>query len=251
MDLMAENQRKIYDLYKTCMVRIETIGPDKEIHNGAGFHVGNGIIVTAQHVVDYELNKLVAEYLRQEIKVHKIHRHPDELVDLAVLETNFNIDDHLKNVTYQFTDGTKQSGTERHSTFIPIGDHLDDWIGDELILSEVLLMGYPRIPLSRAPVLTAAVGHVNAIIDRYIGPHPFFIVSCMARGGFSGGPAITEYGVLLGVITSSFVANNQELELGFNGVITIEPLLSLLADHQLRPTGVHPEIWDIFTSPPE
>ena len=97
------------------MVRIETIAPDKEIHNGAGFHVGNGIIVTAQHVVDYELSKVVAEYHHHEIEVRKIHRHPDKLVDLAILETNFNIDDRLKNLTYQFLDGTQQPASNCHA----------------------------------------------------------------------------------------------------------------------------------------
>lgn len=230
------------------MVRIETLGPDDQIHSGAGFHVGNGIIVTAQHVIDYSLSKVITHHLHNELEVRKIHRHPNDLVDLALLETNFNIDDALKNTTYMYTDGVRQPATERHSTSIPIGGHLDDWIGDELVLSEVLLLGYPRIPLSREPVLTAALGHVNAIIDRYLGPHPFFIVSCMARGGFSGGPAISEYGFLLGVITSSFVADDQELELGFNGVISIEPLLELLAAHQLRPPNIDDEIWGLFTS---
>jgi hypothetical protein len=243
---MAEKPKELYDRYKTCMVRIETITPEGDIHNGAGFHIGNGLIATAQHVVDYKLRRVVSEYVGSDVTVHKLHRHSNELVDLAVLETDFSIDAALKMGTYRYVDGGSQPAAERHSQSIPLGGHLDDWIGDELVLSEVLLLGYPLIPLSKEPVLTAAVGHVNAIMDRYIGPHPFFIVSCMARGGFSGGPAISEYGFLLGVITSSFVANHQELELGFNGVITIEPLLDLLASHGLRPPNIDDEIWRLF-----
>ena len=63
--------------------------------------------------------------------------------------------------------GIRDSWKEDH---IPIGQHLDDWIGEELVLSRFLLMGYPTVPQSDAQVLVVAAGEVNAIVDKYAGP---------------------------------------------------------------------------------
>jgi hypothetical protein len=117
----------------------------------------------------------------------------------------------------------------------PIGGHLDDWIGDELVLSKVLLMGYPPVPFSKKPVLLAAEGEVNAVVDKYNGPHPHFIISCMCRGGFSGGPVMSEYGFLLGIVKESLIMNNQPTELGYTAAITVEPLLTMLHEHKIYP----------------
>jgi S1-C subfamily serine protease len=128
---MAENPSELYQRFKTCMVRIETVDSNGAIHSGAGFHIGNGLIATAQHVVDYRLEHVVGEYLGRDLTVREIHRHPNELVDLAVLETDFDIDRPLRGTTYHFVDGAEQPAIERHRQSVPLGGHLDDWIGDE------------------------------------------------------------------------------------------------------------------------
>ena len=40
---------------------------------------------------------MVGEYLHDEITVHKFHHHPNETVDLAVVETDFNIYQEIPN----------------------------------------------------------------------------------------------------------------------------------------------------------
>jgi len=128
---------------------------------------------------------------------------------------------------------------------IPLGDHLDDWLGDELVLEPVLVMGYPTIPMSREPVLIASVGEVNAIIDKYTGGHPHFILSTMARGGFSGGPVFTSYGASLGIITESLLSNYQPIELGYQAILSVEPIYHCLAHHKIMPKHID-ETWDGF-----
>lgn len=92
-------------------------------------------------------------------------------------------------------------------------------------------------PLSKDPVLVAAEAEVNAIIDKEVVPHPSFVLSAMPRGGFSGGPVISEYGFLLGVITEALYERRQIAETGFLAAITIEPLLAILADNQISLAG--------------
>lgn len=127
---------------------------------------------------------------------------------------------------------------------IPLGSHLDDWINDEAFsLSQVIIMGYPPIPFSKEPTLISSRAEVNAVIDKYTGGHPHFIVSSMARGGFSGGPCIIEWDFVLGVVTESLVENDANPESGYMAVISIEPVYVCLSHHGLLPKE-QAEGWD-------
>ena len=68
---------------------------------------------------------------------------------------------------------------------------------------------------------------------KYNGPHPHFLISSLARQGFFGGPVISEYDFLLGVLTESLTDEDQALENGFASVISIEPLLVLLHENKI------------------
>jgi hypothetical protein len=117
---------------------------------------------------------------------------------------------------------------------IPLGGHLDDWIDDGLVLTRALTMGYPSVPLSSRSQLIASIGEVNGVIDRYDRPFVHFAVSTMGRGGFSGGPVISEYGFLLGVYTGMF-SENFSATGGLPGVLSVEPLLNLLHENGIYP----------------
>lgn len=213
------------------MVRI-TVKTDKgDLSNGSAFHIGDGWLATAAHVVrDGEIEEIVSEYCSQNLEIEKIIFHSDDKVDLAIIKTDLDLAHYLTKTTIvNPPEGFVQTD------HLEIGGHLDDWIGDELVLSKVLLMGYPPIPFSNGPVLLASEGEVNAVVDKYNGPHPHFVISNMGRGGYSGGPVISEYGFLLGVLTESLVMNNQSEELGYSSAISVEPLLVLLQENGVYP----------------
>lgn len=100
--------------------------------------------------------------------------------------------------------------------WIPLGGHLDDYLGQhELVLYRTLVLGYPPIPLTKVPKIVASVGEVNALIELYDGSHhPHFLISTMARGGFSGSPVLVAYNednpdsgtAVLGIVTQSLIA---------------------------------------------
>lgn len=237
---------EMFDVYKVCMVHIAVETPTSDQANGSGFHIGDGLVVTARHVM--EGNSILAlspHHSAACSHITDVLYPSDPQVDLAVLKTDFNLNHYLHKSKFGGPGSARRNRIK--TDHIPLGLHFDDWIGDEFVLSKVLLMGYPKVPLSDSPVLVAHEGEVNGIVDKYLGPqHPYFIISPVARGGFSGGPVISEYGFLLGVATESLVDGGKEIEAGFSAVLTIEPLLDLLHEHGLRPKSIPGKLWDEF-----
>lgn len=121
----------------------------------------------------------------------------------------------------------------------------------DFVLNEILILGFPPIPLTKRNVLVATRAQINAVVDLVSIDHVHFIASAMARGGFSGGVALSEWDFALGVVTSSLLKNHAQEELGYLTVLTVEPILECLAEHQLLPKAVALE-WDgLFTAKTE
>ena len=233
--------KELYERYKCCVVQITVRTQVGDLTTGTGFHIGDGYIVTARHVVERHSIESVAESnSSRNVAIKNIFYPSSSKIDLAVLETDFSLDHYLEKTTI-IEDGKPKEKVDR----IPLGSHLDDLIGDELILSRVVAFGYPRIPLSKEYVLVAVQGEINAVIDKYSGPHPHFVISSIAREGFFGGPVISEYDFLLGVLTESLTDGDQALENGFASVISIEPLLVLLHENKIRIRGNDNILYDI------
>lgn len=234
--------RRQFRLFAGCVAFVETADETGDIGIGTCFHVGEGTFVTARHVVEdrsirrvgFDDSNVLRQFLEKREnwgpKPHGSvmissgpHFHPNATIDVAC----FRADPYPERC-------------------IPLGGHLDDWMGEhELLLYRTLVLGYPRIAFSDRPVLVASVGevNVNALIDKYIGGHPHFIISTMARGGFSGAPVLVAYNehnrdggtAALGLVTEALVSDGQAAELGYLAVLTVEPIYDCLTAHSLLP----------------
>lgn len=241
------DRQRIRQLYEQlaagiAYVAVETPTGDQSI--GTAFHVGEGIFVTAAHVLKnnsiLEIGTTERAIAKKEEHAHGRliettywpgkgrvvggpYFHPNESIDVAALRV----------------EGIS-------APVIPLGGHLDDWIVDsQFVLEEVVVMGYPPVPFSKEPLLVSTLAEVNAVVDKYTGGHPHFIVSALARGGFSGGIALTEEGHTLGVITESLGQNGKPEELGFLAVLTVEPIFVTLGHHKIMPVAMDEE-WRMF-----
>jgi len=230
------------------MAYIEVKLPNGDISIGSSFHVGEGVFVTARHVVENNIiisiattehtyvpdehGNVTIDYNKQKYRSESPksltieqgpYFHPNELIDLAVIVCE-----------------------EKDIASIPLGGHLDDWIDDsQFIMTETVVMGYPPIPFANRPLLIAAKGEINAVVDKYNAPHPHFIISTMPRGGFSGGLCLIEWKFALGVIVESLVNNNKETELGFMSVLSVEPIFTCLQHYNILPEA-QKDGWDGF-----
>ena len=239
-----QNPRELMQRYSGAIayVAVATKTGDESI--GTAFHVGNGVLVTARHVVDgNEINEIgcskncinlpdiwfrresengLSDFQQPANSIIGPLYHPDENVDVAIM----------------VLDGLQRP-------VVPLGFHLDDWLDDSLILTEAIVMGYPPIPFARGPMLVTVRAEVSAIVDLRSNPHPRFVLSSMARGGFSGGPAISVYDFSLGVITDSLCHNNDVTELGYLTALSVEPILDALGFHKVLPDDIEAS-WTLY-----
>lgn len=146
--------------------------------------------------------------------------HPNAEVDVAVLRVK---------------------GMAPDAHWVPLGGHLDDWVGEaDFVLSDVLVMGYPPVPMTTEPALLVARGEVAATVDARLGPggrQMQFLVSTMPRGGYSGGLAYSGWDFALGVVTQSLVANGAPPELGYASITSVEAIYVCLDEHKVLPKG--------------
>lgn len=236
--MVSLSTRELFRKYAGGMAYVSVRQPNGEESIGTAFHVGDGVFVTARHVLDGNtilsvatvVNRYVPDptglvsiagfpgYFRSVEARKGTHRdgpffHPDRSVDVAAI----------------VVDGLEPS-------IVPLGGHLDDWVNDDaFILSRGIIMGFPPIPLTNRPVLVTATAEVNAVVDKYSGRHPHFVMSAMPRGGFSGGVCILEWDFALGIITESLNRDHRPIEQGFMAVLTVEPIRACLEHHGLLP----------------
>jgi hypothetical protein len=251
------NARDLYEAYAAAMAYVAVSTSDGSERIGSAFHVGEGVFVTARHVVEEmtikEVGTFASKYVRltgeaAEQSRLTVKRGEDEYkahrVDPAILEVVrgpfYHPDSDVDVACFKVAD------LDPYTPVVPLGDHLDDWLGrDDFVLSEVVVLGFPPIPFVNGPHLVAARGEVNALIDPRHTKHIHFVISTMPRGGFSGGVVLAQSGIVLGLVTESLLADYQPEQLGYMAVLTVEPIYVCLAEHKLLPQ-IQAAAWDDF-----
>ncbi|MEU0280053.1 serine protease [Streptomyces sp. NPDC006195] len=247
--------RKLYVEYSGALAYVEVESLSGDLSIGSAFHVGEGVFVTARHVVDGRQITEVCMTERQDIPLSEDEKEratgyvadgekivPVRRVDNGVLRLKsgpfFHSDPLVDVAVFQVWK------VDPDTSVVPLGSHLDDWLGQsDFVLTEAVILGYPPIPMTKSPALVGARAEVNAQVDLYDAPHVHFILSVTARGGFSGGVAFSEYGFALGLVTRSLIVNGAASDSGYMSVLTIEPIYQCLAQHKMLP-ALQAESWD-------
>ena len=214
---------------------------------GTAFHIGDGVYLTARHVLEntslqavvpISFGNLFEEDLKvpkptnaqividgqflpvwsieheDELKFEGPFFHPDERIDVAAF---------------------RLVGLDPNTPHLLLGGHYDDWIRDpDWLLSKGTAFGFPPIPFTTDPTLVAASVEVNAVIDTWLDRYVRFVVSGPPRGGFSGGPVVHEWGFVLGMTIQSLEQMHND-EGGFFTVLSIEALRECLDHHNMTP----------------
>lgn len=200
---------------------------------GTAFHIGDGVFVTARHVVE---GQTIREIGRGDVtKVVRIEGdgrattsttwpdavsrkvegpwfHPNDRADLAFFRCH-----------------------EINAPDIQLELRSDALAYNQFLLQRVIVLGYPPIPFAKDAHLVCVPTAVSAVIDHYIVGRRHFVLTAMARGGFSGGVALTvEYAsATLGVVTQALNKDHEPTELGYLAVLSAELVVEMLDHHRV------------------
>src|SRR5579862_1213836 len=108
------NLRNAYIDYSPAMLRVTVKSGPGDLENGAAFHIGNGVVVTARHVLEGNtLVEMVSEGSRSAVNVRAIHYHDDPNVDLAVGETDLDLSHSMTMVSFPTDERRNKARTDR------------------------------------------------------------------------------------------------------------------------------------------
>lgn len=229
---MAKSPEAVFQEFSAAMACVEVENPKTQKRSiGSAFHVGSGVFVTAAHVVRDK--KIIGvsttrSTLERQGAFERTRFRPRTATKV---ETFFHSDPEVDVACFK---------TDLQAAHVSLAISMDDTVGiaeDDLhVLQPIVIMGYPPIPGVDA-TLVATSGEVNAAVRTYDGRlFRHYVVSQIARGGFSGGPALLlESGVCLGLVTDAFVRDGQPAEQGFFIVLSSWPILTMLREHDLIP----------------
>ncbi|KQU08120.1 hypothetical protein ASG68_24075 [Rhizobium sp. Leaf453] len=218
----------LFRKYSECIVRVQVKQENGDCANGTAFHIGGGAFATAAHVV--RGNSHVSLYAGNTTwqpddgaVVTGVLYHPDQSVDVAIL-----LSDLWRDATV--VQGQQSIPDDERPRYIDVPEMWGEWIEDSLVLTRGIICGYPKVPRSDGAHKIAVSAEISADIQRYDIPNVHFIVSSTARGGFSGAPFISEFDMLLGIVTEAL--SDDSLESPYMAVIAIEAIYEIFNDNE-------------------
>lgn len=176
--------RFIIEKYSNSVVKIEHQDKNGDFSIGTGFYFAAGtdeivthLIITNKHVLENADKIRVFLHDDTEIAYSKIVL--DENRDLGFLVLKECLE----------------------SSMLHLNESLE-------ILSEILTIGYPSIPMTKYSYQVYHKGELNSFVEDYHG-NKLFLVSAKTSSGNSGSPIIDRYGLVLGIITEELFEKEQ------------------------------------------
>lgn len=196
--------RSLLKKYSSSLAYIEIETDDGTRGIGSCFHVGEGVFVTARHVVEGNVIKKVeitepvainakeyySEFPNSDERASEYERIVGEIIGGTPKFKHFQSQLNIKVGPLFHPDPNvdvaifQVSSIHPETSFINLGSHLDDWIeSSNWQLTEAIVLGYPPIPQTSEPHLVGVRAEVNAMVSLYLSRHVHFVISAIPRGG--------------------------------------------------------------------
>ncbi|BAJ01169.1 S1 family peptidase [Shewanella violacea] len=223
--------QKLYAQYAGAVAYVTVEDDEQNEGIGSAFHIGDGIFVTAKHVIDNKKILEVATTKRIELTQETI----DEEKEPEIIIIEPKVHNIIEGPFVNENEDISVFKVDLENDFFPsvqLGSHTSHEITDsQFVLANVLVIGYPPIPFTNTPNQVVASGQVNAVIDVRHSDYVHFVLSTMARGGFSGGVVLSESGFALGLVTESLGTGESLVETGYMSILSIDSAIELAVKH--------------------
>ena len=103
MNQVTKLLQNYYTEYKFSIVRITVLDEKGDLCNGTGFHIGEGYIVTARHIVENKkTHEIIGHFKSRKHEITGDVIFPAKKLDLALLKTDFNLNEYMSR-EYKFS----------------------------------------------------------------------------------------------------------------------------------------------------
>jgi S1-C subfamily serine protease len=176
----------IIEKYRQSVFKIEQKNQSGDTSIGTGFTVTFGdiksnIIITNRHVIENCTKIRLLSIDDKELEINEIFKAPE--IDIALIKSK----DFFDNPFY-------------------LNTNLE-------ILSDIITIGYPSIPMSKYAYQVYHKGEVNSFIEDYSN-HNLFLISAKTSSGNSGSPIIDKTGMVVGIVTQELFEKEKFYEKG-------------------------------------
>ena len=229
----SHRARRLYWEYCSTVAHIEVKTKLGDVRGGSAFHVGEGVFVTANHVVqDREVTAIEIERPGG----YNILGDPLGPVRLALESQPVRHPEGLDVAAFRVSDFES-------AAFVPLGPLPSGWLAEgDWVMRDALVFGYPPIPNTPCGYLVVVQAQINALVNLRGARNRHFVLSATARGGFSGGLALADDGTVLGLVVRSEDATTLDEttqgateEAGFMTVLSVGAIFECLAAAKLLP----------------
>lgn len=179
----------IINKYSNSVIKIEHQHKNGDFSIGTGFYFAAGnkkfvkaMIITNKHVVE-------------NAKSLKLYNNEEELIPY-----NSIISDNKRDLAFIILENRIEQ------PILNFNPELE-------LLSEIITIGYPSIPMTKQAYQIYHRGEINLVIEDYQ-DSKLFLFSAKTSSGNSGSPIIDKYGMVIGIVTEELFEKDQFYEKG-------------------------------------
>jgi len=195
----------LHHIYAQAIVQITGVTADGDAHAGTGLIIAPQWLITCRHVLtDMKLDQ---KQRAGDRAFNVIRQLPHPSVDMGLVEVSPPLPP-LPGLTFR----------------------------PPRIAETVYTLGYPRVPLSKAPALVIQKGEVTSIGLETIHGDQVFLFSAIARPGNSGGPVLSGNGHVLGLVAEELFEDSNNVRSPFFAGIRTDTLSRAIEDLGVKVT---------------
>ncbi len=179
----------IIDKYANSVLKIENCGLDDKFGIGTGFYHSflsqgkpNYVVITNKHVLEKFKTLKLFNKEDKEIIYEKIILNERYDLGFLILSGPLEINPLILNPSVN-------------------------------LLSEIITIGYPSVPMTRAAYQLVHKGEVNAFVEDYNNTD-FILISAKTSSGNSGSPVLDSWGLVVGIVTEELFQKEDFYEKG-------------------------------------